>query len=1154
MNRKLFPLSALALACAHALAGPLPTGGVVREGSGSFSTSGSTLTVQQTSSRLVTDWQTFDIGAGQTVRFVQPGAGSVALNRVVGGDPSQILGHLESNGAVYIQNAAGVLFAPGAQVDVGSLVATSLNVDLARFDAGQLSLSGADDAGAVANHGRITTAAGGSVLLAAPSVANAGTIAAPGGSVALAAATTVAVDPSGSGLLQVAVSASAARADLVNTGAISADGGAIALQAAARQAVMRVDGTLRAHRVEDHGGTIVLAAGDGGATTVTGTLDASGEAGSHGGSVQVLGGQVALAPGAVVDASGDAGGGSVQVGGGMHGDGPLPHAATTTVAPGARIDASAGSRGDGGQVVVWSDQQTVFAGAIAARGGRAGGDGGQVEVSSRRQLDFDGSAGVDTTAPAGARGRLLLDPQNLDIGTDADVDGTPGHDLPGNTLPYDGGAATSHITAAQVAQLLATTDVTLQATNEIDVSAPLTVAPGGAASTLQLNAPIVSLDAPMTMNNAALVVDTQSLQSDAIFVNAPVTSLASIALTSTSITLSSDLAAPAVTLAGPAATHESQIIQESGGITAHQLTVDAADGLVSLAGDGNRVDQLDITAADAWVEVDNQGAPVAVRGAVGGDFSLQVDGALTQSGALTVGGQFQLTTGGDATLADAGNDFTEVIYDVGGRLTLHDANALRASGSSAGDALLTAGGVFSAGGDLATTGAASTLEVDSAGFDDSAGGRLLVQPGGRFLIRSSDYTHDDLGPLQFSASGLGDINFTVLSTWSGAEPASGNGYFTNRMGAIDAPNADRPGISRTYDGTTAFGYTQTGTAAQAEFADGGAGMALGRYTVVSQGNFDDRNAGTNKGYTVAGTNDVVAQVAGNGSMIYGLHYHSFTRAPGPVDADGPGNPLSEVLPKPVTSTGVQAVDRAYDGTTTVALDTQGATLSGVVAGDDVHVVGGTGTVADKNVGNGKPVTASPVLGGTDAGNYVVTDASGATVDITPRVVTETGVTAVDRTANGSTSVGLRTGAASLQGVLPGDDVHLDTGAATASTNSPVAGDAKPVTISGLSLDGSDAGDYVLRTPPLTVDFASPLDPLRNHQYLQAVADAQEPFRRQMLELFLAGFSKENIRKPLRSGVMFETGLAAPAIDDIDVARPAQCGPEAAACPPRREQP
>ncbi|MBL8542044.1 MAG: filamentous hemagglutinin N-terminal domain-containing protein, partial [Betaproteobacteria bacterium] len=110
------------LGCLLATSAPsgyaLPTGAEVASGSGAVSQSGNALTVQQTSPRLAINWQSFGIGAGESVVFRQPDASSIALNRVLGQDPSLILGSLSANGQVFVLNPNGVLFGPGAQVDV----------------------------------------------------------------------------------------------------------------------------------------------------------------------------------------------------------------------------------------------------------------------------------------------------------------------------------------------------------------------------------------------------------------------------------------------------------------------------------------------------------------------------------------------------------------------------------------------------------------------------------------------------------------------------------------------------------------------------------------------------------------------------------------------------------------------------------------------------------------------------------------------------------------------------------------------------------------------------------------------------------------------------------------------------------------------------
>ena len=394
---------------ASAVAQGLPSGGTVVQGAGSIQTTGQAMVVQQTTPRMVADWSSFSIGSGSTVQFVQPSSSAVALNRVLGSDASVIFGGLSSNGHVYLQNPNGVLFAPGARVDVGSLVATTLNADISQFMAGRLRLSGGSpDRGAVVNEGQISVAPGGHVVLAAPRVTNSGSIEAPGGTVALAAGNAVAVDVTGAGLLEVQVPIAAVDARLIHSGRITADGGQVSLQAAAsdaaRRTVMQVDGVIRARRVENRGGQIVLAGGDSGIVQVGADLDVSAPAGK-GGQIEVLGERVAVVGNARLDASGATGGGEVLVGGNFQGRGPQPNSKATLVGPGVTLDASATVEGDGGRVIVWSDGHTGYAGEIRATGGEKGGDGGFAEVSGKQTLDFQG--GADLRAANGRRGVLL---------------------------------------------------------------------------------------------------------------------------------------------------------------------------------------------------------------------------------------------------------------------------------------------------------------------------------------------------------------------------------------------------------------------------------------------------------------------------------------------------------------------------------------------------------------------------------------------------------------------------------------------------------------------------------------------------------------------------------------------------------------------------
>src|SRR5439155_18105275 len=106
----------------------LPTGGRVVAGQATIGESGAAMQLVQGSTRAALDWNTFSIGSQAAVTFNQPSASSIALNRVLGNNASEIYGRLTANGQVFLLNPNGVLFARGAQVDVGGLIASTLSM------------------------------------------------------------------------------------------------------------------------------------------------------------------------------------------------------------------------------------------------------------------------------------------------------------------------------------------------------------------------------------------------------------------------------------------------------------------------------------------------------------------------------------------------------------------------------------------------------------------------------------------------------------------------------------------------------------------------------------------------------------------------------------------------------------------------------------------------------------------------------------------------------------------------------------------------------------------------------------------------------------------------------------------------------------------
>jgi trimeric autotransporter adhesin len=401
----------------------------------------------------------------------------------------------------------------------------------------------------------------------------------------VAGASTYAVDFAGDGLLSFAItSGSAASGTLVdNKGTVSAQGGLVLLTAQAAKSVLdnviNTSGIVEATSAANVNGKIVLSAVDGG-TAVSGRLDASGKgAGQTGGTVEVLGDNVTLASGAKIDVSGDAGGGTALVGGNFHGAGPQPNAAVTTLAAGSIIDADAITSGNGGTVAVWSDTNTVFDGAITARGGAEGGDGGFVETSGKASLTVT-TGSVDTLAPQGAIGTWLLDPTDITV-----ANGVAGAI---NPSAIDGASST----------------VTLQAADDITFESPIDIMATGVGLTARAgNSITVAANAAITTNGGTITLSANDP-------DGPASGSGSIVIAS------------AVSTAGP----DDATSLPSAGIT---LTVNGGSGTISLgsnlltAGGVIAVDGPTIltgnVAIDTTAEYEADGASIDFAGTIDAD-------------------------------------------------------------------------------------------------------------------------------------------------------------------------------------------------------------------------------------------------------------------------------------------------------------------------------------------------------------------------------------------------------------------------------------------------------------------------------------------------------------------------------------------------------
>ena len=295
--------AALALAVAPLAYGG-PTGGQVVTGKGSISQSGNTTTIDQSSQSLSINWLGFNIAPQQTVDFVQPSTTAIAVNRILGNNGSQILGHLDANGQVYLINPNGIVFGRGAQVNVGGLVASTLSASDANFGGSTTNFEG-NGTGSVVNRGTISAANGGYVALLGNQVTNQGVITAQLGTVALGAGSAVTLTFTGNSLVHLQIDQSVLKSLAQNGGLISANGGQVLMTAGAKDAllasVVNNTGVIEARTVENHDGTITLSSGmTAGTVNVGGTLDASAPEGGNGGHIETSAAHVEVADDAKV--------------------------------------------------------------------------------------------------------------------------------------------------------------------------------------------------------------------------------------------------------------------------------------------------------------------------------------------------------------------------------------------------------------------------------------------------------------------------------------------------------------------------------------------------------------------------------------------------------------------------------------------------------------------------------------------------------------------------------------------------------------------------------------------------------------------------------------------------------------------------------------
>ncbi|WP_426085221.1 YDG domain-containing protein [Janthinobacterium sp. PSRC1-1] len=1049
-NRRL--IASVLLAASHsAMAGP--TGGQVTAGNGTINQNGATTTVTQASQNLSLNWQSFNTSSGETVNFVQPSASAIAVNRIGGNSATQFYGALNANGQVYLINPNGVLFGAGSQINVGGLVASTL-------DTGDAGLGGAtrrftgSGTGSIINQGAINTGNGGYVAFIGNQVSNSGTINARAGTVALGAGSDVTLSFSGDSLVQLQVNQGTLNNLAENGGLINADGGAVWLSAGARNtllaSVVNNTGIIQARSVQNVNGVIVLEAGSAGAAGNSGTLDASGLGhGETGGAVKVLGGAVTLAAGSLTDVSGNAGGGTALIGGNFLDAGAEQNAHTTTVAAGASIKADAMTAGNGGSVAVWSDGATQFNGSITARGGSAAGNGGQVETSGK-SLNINASAAVNTASPHGVAGDWLLDPDDITIGNNSVFN----NGLNGVSYPIN--VDTRVLSAA-----LNNGNVTIKTTGS---SASCTGTP--TCTGVSGNGDIIVLDligSTADYNNGNLGVLWESGDK-----TLTLSAYRDIYFKTTSNVKYGAPGNPSMD------TFEGGVFSYGSGNVVLRAD-NTATGTGTVRFEGQHLNSLYLNDIRSTISIyynpSSYNTPTPYANYMASDAS-----QLTAYMAINVGGTAASKIYDGSNTASVSGLTPAVALPSGLSLNTASAQATFANKNVGANKAVNITGVFAMGTNAATTinsDGATVISYNSNNYFisglDSKTATITAKTVNLNGLTANSKTYDGTTSATLSgsasvAAGIVNGDSVTLGTGSAtfADANAGIGKAVTVTGyaltGVDAgnyvitlptgltANINKADLTlagtKTYDGTTSVAgstLTATGVAGQT-FSVTGAGDAS---------NLSSKNV--QSGAALASATGLSLGSSSNGGLASNYN------------AIGMAGSSYTVTAKGITLTGISAVDKIYDATTTAALNAASVGYSGLISGDVVSLAGsGTGSFATKNVGVNKAVTVSGyTLSGLDAGNYVVTQPTGLTASISKANLAVSGIAAANKTYNATTGATL-SGAATVTAL--GSDIVSVAGTGTGSFADANAGSNKAVSVTGYTLNGADAGNYNLVQP------------------------------------------------------------------------------------------
>lgn len=750
----------------------------------------------------------FNVQQGQTANFLSTPQIHNILAGVNGGSASYINGLLQVTGGnsnLYLLNPAGIVFGPNAQLNLPAAFHAS-TAQRVHFSGGIFDLNGSNsytqlngsplgfefaNKGILINEGNLRVNAGQSLTLMAHQVINTGTLGAAGGTVNVAAVPEsglVRVSQEGM-LLSLEIpqerlpAASIIQPTDLPTLLTGGNG-----YPAVNTVIQNADGTIRLV----HDSTKIPLTTN--TAVIGGTIDVSHAAGA-GGKITIAGqgSNIALIN-AQLNAAGNAGGGTILVGGdylgGTTGTNRLDrsfNAENLFINSGTSLNADALNQGDGGTIINWADNSTRFYGQISARGGTLSGNGGFVEVSGKQYLNFQGT--VDTTAPNGTTGTLLLDPTDIYIidGTsDFNITSTSPFEAASNFYPYSELTIGTLLSALNSSNVIVTTASTASGTGNIYVQTPISSSSTNSL-TLQADNNII-IGHPISLQGS-LILQAQGLIQNQEFQNNPInisaaniSANAPIQTNGTNITLqaSGNILLPSI--GNVLSTSGGSInLQSSGGLISLGGSLNASSGTIQVTGNTNLLNSTNFS-----------GGNISFNGNISGNYPLSITstGQTTVTGAINIanliikaGGNIQLsnvTTSSGIYLDNTNNmTFTAANITANNLQTTQSNGSIRVFASN--DVVL--GNVVSAGGPIGifalrslSTGNISNnggfvylgSNIDANVGDITTGGGNFEAFVGRFL---------KLGNLNTAGSG-GNVSLIAGSFSTAGSITTGN-VFTN---------------------------------------------------------------------------------------------------------------------------------------------------------------------------------------------------------------------------------------------------------------------------------------------------------------------------------------------------------------------------------------